>query len=256
MDGDLFHHLRRAIATVACAGGVFFAYRFCQLLFGWQPPNLEPSEAARPPGVALAEEFHLLPNFDWPKPEGDGQDVGLFSPPTVDLKKGKPEKWSDGGNLPATQFQLVRLEELPYHLQLDGFVEEADGALRLFLRDAKTGTVLALRRGESAEEGGPTVLRWEWESPGRSPRVILWDGEEGVERCLRMGARTLSGHHLVEIRAETNGNVAIHRLTAIGQTFPVPGGDCTLLAIHPGRNSVSLQPPAGPAVEISSSGGR
>ncbi|MDR3117615.1 MAG: hypothetical protein LBT98_03530 [Puniceicoccales bacterium] len=254
MEGDLFQHLRRAIATVACVVGVFFAVRICQLLFGWQSPNLDPGDAA--PGVIGAGEFHLLPDFDWPEPERGSRDVDLFSPPTVELKRGKPTKWHGSVNLPTTQFQLLRLEELPYHLQLDGFVEEADGALRLFLRDSRTGSVLALRQGESAEGGGPTILRWEWETQGRSLRVFLWDSDDETERCLRMGSRTMSGNYRVEIRAETNGGVTLHRLSSIGQSFPLPGGDCMLVAVDPERKCVSLQPPTGPMVEVGLGGTR
>ncbi|MDR2030388.1 MAG: hypothetical protein LBP65_02900 [Puniceicoccales bacterium] len=246
MDGNVFQRLRRAIAVVACVGGLAVVYNFFHMLFSWQLPSLAPVVDDGTTAADLAKEFHLLPNWDWPPPDGDGPTFDLFSPLTVELRNRRPVKWL-GSSLTTTHYRLVRLEELPYPFQLDGFAEETDGTMRLFLRDARTGSMLALRRGESVEEDGPTVLSWEWESGGRGLRVIL---KEEEEHCLCMGVRAMSGHYLVEIWAETNGSATLHQLSAVGQSFPVPGGVCVLKAINPERSSVILQPPSGEALEL------
>jgi hypothetical protein len=241
MKMGMLFRMRRIIAYAGLAIGFMFAVDFYSLLHTRKRPVLREDQIVQESFTDVATEFRLLPDFSWPELTGK-LSFELFTPPVVELRDGEllllpANTWSA-----LEQFQLEKLEEIPYRFQLEGYVEGNNGSVQVFIRDGKTGVLHTLGEEETLEGGELALIRCNFiGNAGENPiaRAVVRDLLEERDRVLQMGMRALSGTYTILVRNGARDEA--YELQRVGEKFAVQGIEYELAEVDPHRRTVSIR---------------
>ncbi|MDR0678860.1 MAG: hypothetical protein LBF24_01245 [Puniceicoccales bacterium] len=236
--------LLRAALVIVCAAVLFSAYgRIRDWRRAPQPAAIPETQA--PLSMPRAtEEIHGLPNYDWRAPQAQDPDGSwtyeLFTPPAVELRNGRFRVIDSA----AAAFQLLRLEEIPYRLRLEGFVRKTDGSVGLFVRDVETGQLELVSEGAASRKGNFFVERCDFRTnPEKTIRVaLLRDGRDGRTRHLLLGSPGPVEKFHIEVLSDRHGLRERHCLRNLGEKIVHGDRSYELVGAEAAANTVRLSP--------------
>jgi hypothetical protein len=205
------------------------------------PPSVDSSELQPSDGVCS----FLLPDVDWPEPtlqRSDGAWIyELFTPPTVELRDG--QFYAEEAKV--ATLSLLRLEEIPNRLSLEGFLWGKDGTLSLFVRDEETGELHFVADGSRSEAGDFSVERCDFHVAAEADEIVrnvtAQDGRDGRPCTLSLGRSIPSGKFSVEVLSDRYGHRECHSLSHIGETFQSNEAHYEFVGAEPERGTIHLR---------------
>jgi hypothetical protein len=216
------YHLRRGVFLAAVTLGAYFLLRDSKEEATHATPTSAP--AIRRQLAISVDTFHLLPNADWPEPLGN--EFELFTPPALELRNQRLiQRGSARSIAEEVQLTLLRCEELPYRLRLEGFSKgKKDGDALAFLRDGDSQELYRVAPGGRVSAGKFILRRLlPREKGGRSEGVLLWDEPKQREFALYPNQDTPGGDFSVEVEAKLEGKAQHFTLKKLGDSFRFSG---------------------------------
>ncbi|MDR2663932.1 MAG: hypothetical protein LBB14_00160 [Puniceicoccales bacterium] len=235
--------------AVVCVVALFF---ICgQVRYALQVSRTEADRAAVAPLPLpkATEDLHGLSNYDWQAPKGQEEADGdwtyeLFTPPAIELKNGRFRAVDPA----VSGLRLLRLEEVPYRLYLEGFVRKSGGTLALFVRDGGTGRLQPVEEGTFSEEGGFSVECCDFRTTSESAvrEVLLRDSRDGRIRRLPLAGPRPVEEFRVEVLSDRHGRQELHRLRNFGEKMAYGGKFYEFVGGDAVAGTVRLSPAGSP----------
>ncbi|MDR2576519.1 MAG: hypothetical protein LBC42_00485 [Puniceicoccales bacterium] len=250
MYGNFFHNLHRSIWALAAACTIAVGVFFFNMLR--MRPTLDVNALMRNTSINDEEnEFRLLPNFDWSAPmpcRNDGPWMyEIFTPPAIELKGGRLIAHVPGEGNENPVLKLTNIDEIPYRLQLEGFVKDSTEELHIFIRDRHTDKLYAMNSGTAAEEADFFVQDCELAptdadaSSATSPIVRVLDGRDGSSHLLAFEDVFAEKNFIAEIAMEYDGDRQFFHLEHIGDTFSAGQETYELVYADPQQHLVTIR---------------